>query len=210
MNKTLLWDVTLGWHHQKDTLHAMDGSGPYDLSNGGVLAGRHDRRFVGPEPRLVERLHHPALEALLRGHRALGVPALDALESGQRDLLQETSGPAVVVQLGGGPPGGQSGHQLGRRDDVGPGGTEQLDHAGGDTIEIRDRVPRRVLDGEPLAGNQPRQLLLQLADLRADGRLRPEAGLGGFGEALQPNDLEEGVELVKVHMTCRRGYSSEL
>ncbi len=43
------------------------------------------------------------------------------------------------------------------------------------------------------------EFLLQLAHLGADGRLRPEAGLGGFGKTLQPHDLKEGVELVEIH-----------
>ena len=37
------------------------------------------------------------------------------------------------------------------------------------------------------------QLLLELADLGADGGLRAIAGLRGLGEAFQPDDLQEGV-----------------
>src|SRR5579859_2625356 len=43
------------------------------------------------------------------------------------------------------------------------------------------------------------QLLLELPDLGADGRLRAVARLRGFGKTLQPNDLEERVELIKIH-----------
>ena len=43
------------------------------------------------------------------------------------------------------------------------------------------------------------QLLLELADLRADGRLRAVTRLRGLGKALQPDDLEKRVELVEIH-----------
>ena len=43
------------------------------------------------------------------------------------------------------------------------------------------------------------ELLLELAYLGADGRLRAVAGLRGFREALQPDDFEECVQLVEVH-----------
>ena len=43
------------------------------------------------------------------------------------------------------------------------------------------------------------QFLFQLADLRADGRLRPVTGLRSLGEALQPNDLEKRMELIEIH-----------
>ena len=37
----------------------------------------------------------------------------------------------------------------------------------------------------------------------ADGGLGTEARLGGFREALEPHDLQEGVQLVEIHITCR-------
>src|ERR1035437_3044239 len=43
------------------------------------------------------------------------------------------------------------------------------------------------------------QFLFQLPHLRADGRLRPVTGLGGFRETLQPDDLQERVELIEIH-----------
>ena len=43
------------------------------------------------------------------------------------------------------------------------------------------------------------QLLLELADLRADRGLGAIASLRGFREALQPHDLEKGVKLVEIH-----------
>jgi hypothetical protein len=43
------------------------------------------------------------------------------------------------------------------------------------------------------------ELLLELPYLRADGRLRAVARLGGFREAFQPDDFEERVQLVEVH-----------
>src|SRR5215471_7048597 len=43
------------------------------------------------------------------------------------------------------------------------------------------------------------QFLLQLADLGADRRLRAVARLRGFRKTLQPDDLEERVELIKIH-----------
>jgi hypothetical protein len=35
--------------------------------------------------------------------------------------------------------------------------------------------------------------------LRADGRLRAIAGLGGLGKTFQPDDFEECMELIEVH-----------
>ena len=49
------------------------------------------------------------------------------------------------------------------------------------------------------------QLLFELADLGADGRLGAVAGLRGFREAFQPHDFEERVELVKIHATPAAG-----
>jgi hypothetical protein len=46
------------------------------------------------------------------------------------------------------------------------------------------------------------QLLLELAHLRADRRLRAVARLGGFREALQPDDLQKCVELIEIHNTA--------
>ena len=43
------------------------------------------------------------------------------------------------------------------------------------------------------------QFLFQLPYLRADRRLRAVTGLGGFGEALQPDDLQERMELIEIH-----------
>ena len=43
------------------------------------------------------------------------------------------------------------------------------------------------------------QLLLELAHLGADRRLRAVARLRGFRKTLQPNDLQERVELIEVH-----------
>ena len=43
------------------------------------------------------------------------------------------------------------------------------------------------------------QFVFELADLRADGRLRAITGLRGLREALQADDFEKRVELVKIH-----------
>ena len=69
---------------------------------------------------------------------------------------------------------------------------------------------RGVLGEDPAGGGQGNaaaeafeqrgiQLLLELADLRADGRLGPVAGLRGLRKALQADDFEERVELVEIH-----------
>jgi hypothetical protein len=39
-NKRLLIDTTMGWHHEKNDVLAVDGSGPTDTTNSGVLAGQ--------------------------------------------------------------------------------------------------------------------------------------------------------------------------
>jgi len=41
--------------------------------------------------------------------------------------------------------------------------------------------------------------MFELPDLCADGRLRAVTGLRSLGEALQADDLEKRVELVKIH-----------
>jgi hypothetical protein len=41
--------------------------------------------------------------------------------------------------------------------------------------------------------------VLELAHLRADGRLGAVARLGGLRETLQPDDFEECVQLVEIH-----------
>src|SRR5262249_49400526 len=51
------------------------------------------------------------------------------------------------------------------------------------------------------------QFLLELAHLGADRRLRAIARLRGFRETLQPDDLEERVELVEVHKLPETGKS---
>ena len=43
------------------------------------------------------------------------------------------------------------------------------------------------------------EFVFQLADLRADGRLRAIAGLRSLGKALQTDDFEECMKLVEVH-----------
>lgn len=43
------------------------------------------------------------------------------------------------------------------------------------------------------------QLLLELSDLRANGRLSSVAGLGCLRETLQPHNLEERMKLIKIH-----------
>src|SRR5579883_2014242 len=43
------------------------------------------------------------------------------------------------------------------------------------------------------------KILLQLADLGADGRLGAVHGPGGLRETLEPDNLQEGVELVEIH-----------
>src|SRR5262249_60841789 len=48
------------------------------------------------------------------------------------------------------------------------------------------------------------KLLLELADLRADGRLRTETRLRGFGKALQPDDFQKRMQLVQVHSRAQR------
>ncbi len=72
---------------------------------------------------------------------------------------------------------------------------------------------RRVF-GENLAGGGERdaaaealeefgaQFLLELPNLGADSGLRAEAGLRGLGEALQPHDLQECVELIEIHISA--------
>ena len=47
------------------------------------------------------------------------------------------------------------------------------------------------------------QFVFQLPDLGADGGLRAITRLRSFGEALQPDDLEKRVELIKIHRLSR-------
>ena len=44
------------------------------------------------------------------------------------------------------------------------------------------------------------QFLFELPHLSADRRLRAIAGLSGFGEAFQSDDLEKCMELVEIHI----------
>src|SRR5262249_10403241 len=97
------------------------------------------------------------------------------------------------------------------------GGDHQL--SPGISIQLVDRILRAppqvqhllgvsaedlACGGERDAASEPfeerrSQLLLELANLRADCRLGTVAGLSGLGKALQPDDLEERMELVKIH-----------
>src|SRR5256885_16822074 len=54
------------------------------------------------------------------------------------------------------------------------------------------------------------QFLLQLPDLRADRGLCPVTGLGGLREALQPDDFQKCVELIKVHILPEAHLSARL
>jgi hypothetical protein len=49
--------------------------------------------------------------------------------------------------------------------------------------------------------------LLQLPNLRADGRLRPEHLLSGTGKAALPGNFQKCNELIEVHFGCERNYS---
>src|SRR5215469_2886135 len=42
-------------------------------------------------------------------------------------------------------------------------------------------------------------LLLKLADLSANRRLRPVTRLCGLGKALQPDDFQKSMELIEIH-----------
>ena len=74
----------------------------------------------------------------------------------------------------------------------------EVQHLLGVFAEDLARGGKRDAAAKPLEKRRP-QLLLQLAHLGADGRLRKVAGLSGFGKALQPDDFEERMQLVKIH-----------
>ncbi len=80
--------------------------------------------------------------------------------------------------------------------------TAQVQHLLGVPAENLARGSQRDAASEPFEERRP-QLLLELADLCADGRLRTVAGLSGFRKALQPDDFEERMQLVKIHKTWR-------
>ena len=119
------------------------------------------------------------------------------------------------------------GEDLGQQVDAGGfvGGDDQF--AAGIGLQLGDGVLRLAAQVEHLLGVAGKDLsgggegdaaaeafeelgaefLFDLANLRADGRLRAVAGLGSLREAFQPDDFEERVKLVEVHIRRLAGRS---
>ena len=108
----------------------------------------------------------------------------------------------------------EAGRLVGRDDELPPGDLLQLPNLV-ESLTLRLQDSLRVL-GENLAGcgqlnaasealKQLRsEFLLHLTDLRGNRRLRSKTRLSGLRKTLQADNLEEGMELVKVHGSPER------
>ncbi len=128
---------------------------------GRMLPRGHDGGMIELEAGVGETIGDPLLELVL-GHRgALARPLAGERERLTRGVGHPFGGAHVRVHLLARPAGEEARHEVRRRHDLGAGVAHHLQHAGGDAIDVRHRIPRRVLHRHALSLHVPGEQRLQ-------------------------------------------------